>query len=166
MRFYLGIDPGYTGALAFYDPANGDLSVFDMPVHQYQVGGKNRTRVNMHELARIIDSLVENTLTAVVEEVSPMPKQGITSAGNFMFAAACVQQAVVSAALPLKTVRPAVWKKAMGLTSDKSASRREASRLMPRHDGLWPLIKHDGRAEAALLAYYIAHNGGQNDPFN
>jgi hypothetical protein len=35
-------------------------------------------------------------------------------------------------------------------------SARRASELLPRFAGLWPLVKHDGRAEAALLALYGA----------
>jgi hypothetical protein len=36
----------------------------------------------------------------------------------------------------------------------KDGARARASQLLPAGVQLWPLVKHDGRAEAALLALY------------
>jgi hypothetical protein len=47
-----------------------------------------------------------------------------------------------------------VWKKALGVPADKDGARARASQLMPENAWLWPLVKHDGRAEAALIAYW------------
>jgi crossover junction endodeoxyribonuclease RuvC len=49
-----------------------------------------------------------------------------------------------------------VWKRALGVKGDKDVSRQRASALLPRHSGLWLRKKDDGRAEAALIAYYGA----------
>jgi crossover junction endodeoxyribonuclease RuvC len=51
-------------------------------------------------------------------------------------------------------VRPNIWKKAIGCPKDKDMARMLASRLLPQHSDNWPLKKHDGRAEAALIALY------------
>lgn len=154
--FICGIDPGLSGAIAFYEPNSGELQVFDMPTHTKTVSGKDRRVIDIYGLGRIIDSLAHDISLAVVEQVNAMPKQGVSSSFNFGFAAGCAQMAIAALNIPLRTVRPATWKKEMHLQADKNASRQEASRLMPKHAGLWPLVKHDGRAEASLLAYYGA----------
>lgn len=156
MRFYLGIDPGLSGALAFYDPKAGELSVWDMPTHDIKVANKKKRVLDLNALANIVDPMSQQVILAAVELVGAMPKQGVTSSFSFGFAAGCAQMVVVAYAIPLRTIRPNVWKREMRITADKNGARREASRLLPKHAGLWSLVKHDGRAEAALLAYYIA----------
>lgn len=156
MRYYLGIDPGLSGALAFYNPLDGDLKVYDMPTHEIKVSGKKKRTMDIFGLANILDPMANEIIVAAVEEVGAMPKQGVTSSFNFGFNAGCAQMAVAAYFIPLKTIRPNVWKAAMGITRDKNEARRQASRLLPKHSNLWPLVKHDGRAEAAMLAYYIA----------
>lgn len=156
MRLYLGIDPGLSGALAFYDPLNNELDVFDMPTVAVKVAKSNKRTIDLHELANLVDDYAHSTIKAVIEEVGAMPKQGVTSSFNFGFNCACVQMAVVANAIGLMMVRPAVWKKEMGITRDKETARREASRLLPEHSRTWCLAKHDGRAEAALLAIYLS----------
>lgn len=163
-NYYLGIDPGLSGALAFYSPVGNLLSIFDMPTHEIAVNGKRKRQLDLHELGRIVDTMAANLAIALVEQVNAMPKQGVTSSFNFGFNAGCTQMAVVALGVPLRLVTPQKWKKEMGLSSDKDASRREASRVLPKHADLWPLVKHDGRAEAALLAYYASRHHAVEDP--
>lgn len=155
MTLYLGIDPGLSGALAFLDPVNNSLEVFDMPTHTVKSNGKNKRKIDLHGLAIIIRDRAFKVQVGVVEEVGAMPGQGVTSMFSFGFSAGCAQMAVAMAQVPLVLVTPRVWKSAMRLKSNKDESRRAASRLMPQHAHLWPLVKHDGRAEAALLAQYL-----------
>lgn len=155
-KFYVGVDPGLSGALAFYDPAAGDLQVWDMPVHSIKVNGKKKNTLDIFGLANIIDPMANEVIMAAVEEVGAMPKQGVTSSFNFGFNAGCAQMAIAAYFIPMKTIRPNVWKAALGVSRDKDQARRQASRLLPKHSNLWPLVKHDGRAEAAMLAYYLA----------
>jgi hypothetical protein len=54
--------------------------------------------------------------------------------------------------IPRSFVAPAVWKKALGVPAAKDGARTRASQLMPNAAGHWPLVKHDGRARAALIA--------------
>ena len=85
-----------------------------------------------------------------------MPKQGVSSSFSFGFAAGAAQAMATANAIPIRLVRPNIWKKALKLTGGKDASRRLASELFPRYADQWVLKEHDGRAEAALLAYYAA----------
>ena len=56
--------------------------------------------------------------------------------------------------IPLTMVAPLKWKRALGVPADKDGARARASQLLPAHAGLWCRVKDDGRAEAALIAYY------------
>jgi crossover junction endodeoxyribonuclease RuvC len=152
--YILGIDPGLTGALAFYDPLSGDLTVEDMPVFSEKRNGKNKSCLDLYQLARIVDDKASQVKKAVVELVGAMPKQGVSSSFSFGFSAGAAQTVVAANLIPMLTVPPTVWKKALKLNASKDGSRIMASKLMPRHAHLWALKKHDGRAEAALLAYY------------
>jgi len=153
-RFYLGIDPGLTGAMAFFDPETGELEVHDMPVFAEKRNNKTKSCLDLYQMARIVDSKASETKQAVVELVNAMPKQGVTSSFSFGFSAGAAQTIVAANMIPMILVAPLRWKRVLRLNASKDASRIKASQVMPRHAHLWSLKKHDGRAEAALLAYY------------
>lgn len=155
-KYFLGIDPGLNGALAFYSPSDGDLKIWDMPTHSVKTTKGRKNKLDIFTLANILDDMAPLVARAIVEEVGAMPKQGVTSSFNFGFNAGCAQMVVAAFAIPLTLIRPAMWKRDMKITAEKADARRAATRLMPLHNGKWPLVKHDGRAEAALLAYYLA----------
>ena len=80
---------------------------------------------------------------------------GATSAFNFGFTTGAIHGILAGLGIPYRTVVPVVWKRYFGLLGQgKDASRAEASRRLPQHAHHWPLKKHDGRAEATLLALY------------
>lgn len=153
---YLGIDPGLSGAIAIYNPENGDLDVYDMPTHAITVNGKKKNQIDLYQLGNLIDTLKHKVKLAVVERVSSMPGQGVASVFSFGFSAGVAQGVLAANLIPMVLVPPAVWKRKYGLSSDKDASRQRASQLLPQHSKQWPLKKHDGRAESALLAHYGA----------
>jgi len=157
MTLYIGIDPGLHGAIAFYRPATNELRVEDIPVHELTVNGKKRMQIDKHALRNFLHNMLPGR--AFVEDVHSMPKQGVASSFKFGFVAGAIQQAVVDADCELVLVQPQVWKRRFNLNSDKDASRARASELLPAHAHLWPLKKHDGRAEAALLALYGVRYG-------
>lgn len=148
--WYVGIDPGATGAIAFYAPASGELVVHDAPV--YKIG--TRTRLDVHTLALILNNA--GVRRVLIEDVHALPNQGVTSMFSFGFAFGAVQAAVATLMLPFELVTPQRWKKLYGLTADKDAARRMACRELPQYAPLWRLKKHHGRAEAALLALLCA----------
>lgn len=157
----LGIDPGAHGALCLYDPLTEQiLDMADMPTHTVKQGATLKARIDLYGLAVLVEKFWKCGLAkAVIEEVASSPQMGVGSAFAFGFAAACVQQAVACAGVPLLLVPPAVWKRALRVkaTADldnKDASRQAASMLLPSGQHHWALKKHDGRAEAFLLAYY------------
>ena len=158
----LGVDPGFTGALALYHPEQHTLVIADMPTTQRRMSGnKLRTELNIPALLHWLDThLPVAGVVAWVEDPHALPKQGITSAFRFGHVCGAIQAALLAYRVPLHLTPPATWKKAMGLSADKVGCQHKASQLMPAHAHLWPLKKHDGRAEAALLALYGARYGG------
>lgn len=159
LTYFVGIDPGLSGAVGFlaFDPNGAPLiEVKDMPTHEITISGSKKRRLDLYQLGAIFmqDSLTLSIRHAVVEEVASMPKQGVASSFAFGFAAGAIQGVLAARRIPMRLVRPSAWKKAMGLTSDKDASRRLASQLFPAFSHLWARKMDDGRAEAVLLAWY------------
>jgi len=161
LRFYAGIDPGLSGAIALYDPRAQTATVEDMPTLTVKVGTKKRRQVDIDALARWADIHGSSVIKATIENVHTMPGQGVASSGAFMRAFGNAEMAFASAFVSREYVSPQKWKKHFGLTSNKDESRRAATRLLPRCAHLWARAKDDGRAEAVLLAIYGAHTAFQ-----
>ena len=142
-----GVDPGLSGAIAFFFPVAPDrVAAEDMPV----VAGE----VDCATVAARISQMAP--AFAIVERVASMPKQGVAS--TFKFGASYGAVRGILAALQIRThlVAPAVWKKHFRLDSDKEKARAMALRLFAASPGHFSRKKDHGRAEAALLAVYGA----------
>jgi crossover junction endodeoxyribonuclease RuvC len=156
----LAVDPGATGAVAML--VDGALvEVEDMPFLSLRVNKTVRKRVDPHTLDGLFKSLVKShvgpmdDLICIVEQVGPMPKDGPVQAFNFGMAYAYVIMGFASNRWPMEKVTPPVWKAALKLRKDKSAARQRAMEMFPAFKGEFARVKDDGRAEAALLGYYL-----------
>lgn len=145
----LAIDPGLTGAMALLDADGAVELLADLPV------------IRDHSLAWIDGGALQSMLLevlrgrpcrAIVERVSAMPRQGVASSFVFGVGLGSILATLQTLRLPLELVTAAVWKRALGLSSDKSASLYKARLLFPTAD--LRLAKHDGRAEALLIAHW------------
>lgn len=151
----LGIDPGLTGALALLD---GDrcIDVIDMPISAKTVGKGNE--VNAYLLGDILSDLKTESggdLLASVEQVGPMPGQGVTSMFGFGRSAGVLDGVLAAMGIPVNKVSPARWKKAMGLSGrDKDVARTMAINTFPEMAHMLARKKDTGRAEAMLIAAY------------
>lgn len=152
MIILCGIDPGLSGALAFYDVALGAIETVDMPT--LTVGKTAKRRVDEHQLANILWK--RHAGHAYVERVEVRPKEGVTSARTAGIGYGKILGVLAAVGVPFTEVTSAKWKAAIGVTGDKDNSRLRASQLLPQASSQWPLKKHDGRAEAALIAVYGA----------
>jgi crossover junction endodeoxyribonuclease RuvC len=143
----MGVDPGVSGAIAFYDCERHEaIAVYDMPAVGKEVDG-----------ASIADMITRHSPSiAIIESVHAMPKQGVSSSFNFGFSYGSVRGVVAGAKVRTVLVAPTKWKKHYGLSSDKEMSRALAIRTWPGASDFFRRKKDDGRAEAALLAYYGA----------
>ena len=150
-----GIDPGLSGAVALLDDEGmKPLQVWDMPTVKIMRNSKMKRELNLAELAEIIWQLGEGT-PVFVERVGAMPGQGVTSMFSFGKSYGAVLGILAAYHHPVFHVAPQTWKKAVGVRDGgKGASRLRASELFPSAAGQWSRVKDDGRAEAALIAYY------------
>lgn len=147
----LGIDPGLSGALALYDLSSGSLEIEDVPT--FKVG---KRLIDKYALARIVDNWSSRIHTVWLEQVGVRPGEGIVGAFTFGRGYGLLEGVCAANLLPIVDVTPAAWKRALQVPADKDAARMRASALMPREAHQWPLKKHDGRAEAALIALHGA----------
>ena len=145
----LGIDPGISGALAWVSDDGHLICTSDMPV--IEITGKKKVSPYI-----LTDMLKTRTPTmAVIEEVSAMPGQGVTSMFNFGYSAGVLAGVCAGLMIPVVLYRPAVWKRAASVPADKGAARQMAQRYWPGCRD-FDRVKDDGRAEAALLARWVA----------
>lgn len=159
----IGIDPGHTGAVAFYRPSDEQIRVFDMPLAKALNEGKKNT-VYPNELARLVKKYTAGTeCFAVLEKVSAMTyvdskgqRRGQGAKSSFTFGASYGVVVGVLGALGVTTyeVHSSVWKTLMLLSRDKKLSIEMAKRKFPSLVPKLQRAKDDGRAEAALLAFF------------
>lgn len=159
MTMILGIDPGADGAFALLDSYGELVDILDMPTRTVKINKKNRRRVHAEDVADAFDTLLFNSghVEVVIEKVTARQGEAPTAAFAFGDAFGIIKGVAAGKGLAFDLVTPAVWKPAMAVTSDKATSLAEARRQWPSfHQRFFRLKKHDGRAEAALIArwYY------------
>lgn len=154
MTKYLGIDPGFTGALATleFDPVTkqlGKLKMYDMPTYFKE---NNRRALDISILKTIL--LDEAPDHVIIEQVASRPGDGAVGAFSFGTTYGILLGLLAGLGIPHTTVLPQVWKKDLNVPANKDEARARASQLMPLYSPFWVLKKHDGRAEAALIALH------------
>lgn len=152
-----GVDPGLSGALAFYGTLDTGISpidclTYDMPTLSLVRGGKNKREVDAHSLARLLKSRPIDH--AFLEQVGAMKAQGVSSMFSFGKSYGIVIGVLATLEIPMTLVPPVRWKKAMAVPAAKDGARARASQLMPAFAWQWTRVKDDGRAEAACIALY------------
>jgi crossover junction endodeoxyribonuclease RuvC len=146
----LAVDPGLANGLAVLN-LHADL-LFATEIEPIGEGARKRL-----PLASLVDLIEQYGVThAVVEDVSAMPKQGISSSFRFGRATGSFEGVLSALKVPTTFIRPAVWKKSLGVSATKEGARCLAIQRWPAAAYFFPLKKNHNRAEAALLgAYYV-----------
>ena len=152
----IGIDPGIKGAICILKDGK-ILDVFDMPI--MPVGKKNKSQVNgsqiYNEIQKAIIDEDKKDIKVVIEQVSAMPGQGVTSMFNFGQSFGILKGICSAMQLPMFFVRPAKWKKYFGLiNSEKDASRTRAIEMFPYFSSNLSKKKDSNKAEAILIATF------------
>ena len=151
----IGIDPGLNGGIAILDDLK-IYDIFDMPI--MSEGKKNKNQLNSAQLVNILNKHVlkkENTFV-IVEQVSAMPGQGVTSMFNFGQTFGSIKGICAALGLPIFYVRPAKWKKHFELiNSSKDASRTKVIEMYPYISSRLTKKKDVNKADAILIARYF-----------
>jgi crossover junction endodeoxyribonuclease RuvC len=130
------------------------VETVDIPVHLLTRGGRAKREVDIVELIRLLATHCIDH--AFVEQVGAMPGQGVSGVFAFGKCYGVILGVLASRSIPLSLVPPVRWKRALGVPKAKDGARARASQLLPEAAHQWRLKKHDGRAEAALIALYGA----------
>ena len=152
----IGIDPGISGSICFL--VDGKImDVVEMPT--MAEGKKNKRQVNgsqiFNEISKRIHKVSKQDVRVVIEQVSAMPGQGVTSMFNFGQSFGTLKGICSAMQLPMYFVRPAKWKKYFGLiNSEKDASRTKAIETFPYFSSELSKKKDSNKADAILIASF------------
>jgi len=152
----IGIDPGISGSICFFQDGK-IVDVVEMPT--MTEGKKNKKQVNGSQIFNVISEKIKKLdkkeIKVVIEQVSAMPGQGVTSMFNFGQSFGILKGICSAMQLPMYFVRPAKWKKYFNLiNSEKDASRTRAIEVFPYFSGQLSRKKDSNKADAILIASF------------
>ena len=153
----IGIDPGISGAICFFE--NGEIKdVIDMP--SMAEGKKNKKQINgsqlFNELEIRVKDFQKKNIAVVVERVSAMPGQGVTSMFNFGQSYGVIKGICSAMQLPIYFISPSKWKKYFNLIkTSKDASRAKVIEIFPYISSKLQRKKDSNKAEAILIASFF-----------
>ena len=152
----IGVDPGLSGSICFFEDGK-ILDVVEMPT--MTEGKKNKRQVNgsqvYNEISKRIKQVDKKDIKVIIEQVSAMPGQGVTSMFNFGQSYGILKGMCSAMQLPMYFVRPAKWKKYFSLiNSEKDASRTKAIEIFPYFSSNLSKKKDSNKADAILIASY------------
>tara|TARA_E500000178_G_scaffold268924_1_gene266636 strand:+ start:160 stop:654 length:495 start_codon:yes stop_codon:yes gene_type:complete len=152
----IGIDPGISGSICFFEDGK-ILDVIEMPT--MTEGKKNKRQVNgaqiFNEISRKLEETDKQNVRVIIEQVSAMPGQGVTSMFNFGQSFGILKGICSAMQLPMYFVRPAKWKKYFNLiNSEKDASRTRAIEIFPYFSSQLSKKKDTNKADAILIASF------------
>ncbi len=161
----IGIDPGISGSICFLEEGK-ILDVIEMPT--MAEGKKNKKQVNgsqiYNEIKKKIDKSKNQDVRVVIEQVSAMPGQGVTSMFNFGQSFGILKGICSAMQLSMFFVRPAKWKKYFNLiNSEKDASRTRAIEIFPYFSSELSRKKDSNKADAILIACFYHETYKMND---
>ena len=153
----IAIDPGISGSLCFFEEGK-IIDIVEMP--NMAAGKKNKRQVNgaqiYNEISLRIKNFQKEDIKVVIEQVSAMPGQGVTSMFNFGQSFGVLKGVCSAMQLPMYFVRPAKWKKYFNLiNSKKDASRTKAIEIFPYISAQLSKKKDSNKADAILLASFF-----------
>ncbi len=162
-----GIDPGVSGAICVLKEGRV-IEVYETPT--MIDGKKNKRQVNGAEVTNILlkelnnfqwpetssNFKLEERVKVVVEHVTAMPGQGVTSMFNFGQSLGVIKGICAALRLPIYFVRPTKWKKHFNLIkTNKDASRTKVIEIYPSMSSELSRKKDSNKADAILIARYF-----------
>jgi len=161
VRYYLGIDPGKSGAMVVITE---NMAIERMEKAPLIHSTKAKDEYDIPRLCKILDELTCGPETLVViERQQPLPAAMGGSAANYQrgFSFGLYQGLLTYRGIPYEVVAPRTWQKVMFMgvnaADTKAASVLVAKRYWPKQD--WrrtvrSVKDDDGLTDAALIALY------------
>ena len=152
----IGIDPGISGSICFFKDGK-ILNVIEMPT--MTEGKKNKKQVNgsqiYNEILNVIRDIEKKEIKVIIEQVSAMPGQGVTSMFNFGQTFGAIKGVCATLELPIFFVRPSKWKKHFELiNSSKDASRTKVIEMYPTLSAQLTKKRDVNKSDAVLIAKF------------
>jgi len=154
-----GIDPGLDGAIVAYDADAGTLlAPWDMPTYSKLVARRERRRLDLVEIDKVIETLVLIGVDVVwIEDVAGRGNQ--VGGGQLSYGVGVLHAFCVARRLRYEVISPGAWKARLRAPAGKEGATQRAEALFPKQRALFRGPKGgkmDGRAEAAMIAFYGA----------
>ena len=103
-----------------------------------------------------INQIPKKEIYVIIEQVSAMPGQGVTSMFNFGQSFGVLKGICSAMQLSMHFVRPAKWKRFFNLiNAEKDASRTKAIEIFPYISDQLSRKKDANKADAALIASFF-----------
>ena len=135
-----------------------DPVLWDMPTVEIIVNSKKRRRINEHAVKDIIIAAGPIDM-AVIEDMSTRPGESPAASATTGLGHGLLRGTLSALDRPYVVIRAPRWTKDLGVGSDKGVHRLEAMRLFPGVADQFARVKDDGRADAALLAWWYWRTG-------
>lgn len=149
-------DPGINNGVVVVDAERNLLHVGEIVA----IGDGASRRLDVHDLAAIVTR--HGVTHGVIEDVSAMPRQGVSSTFRFGRAAGTIEGALGALGLPLVFVKPNQWKRDLKLQHrSPDALRGICIQTWPDKADAFSRKKDHDRAEAALIALWFLQHSWQ-----
>ncbi len=155
MTAYIGIDPGFKGAIAVIEELS--IQLIDTPSATI---GKTKREYQVSQMYEILNMYRSDSIVAI-EKVHSMPRQGVASAFTFGKGYGIWLGLLAALQMPYDEVTPQRWQKEMmaDMQKGKDASRLRAMQIYPRLTQKLNKKSYDGRADALLIAEWRRRQG-------
>lgn len=149
----LGIDPGQSGAIAYYDTKLEKVThVCDMPTETIEVSGRPRPRVSAHGVFKLLWESGSRYLA--LEKVGGLPGQSGSASFNFGRSVGVIIGSAAALEFEIEEIAPVTWKAKLRVPKDKVAAASRATEMIPHLSHEWRHKARADRAEAAMIAVY------------
>lgn len=163
-KVFLGIDPGKEGAVASIIEEDGkmvEIKFYDPALFSVKDGTKVKNEYNEADMCRSLQALATegDEVYCVLEKVSAMPGQGVTSMFNFGMGYGMWRGMLSAFKIPYSLVHPLTWKNKVmrDMPKEKEAAAERVLQLFPQ---VIDQVKKPrkgyniGRCDALLMAHY------------
>jgi crossover junction endodeoxyribonuclease RuvC len=154
-------DPGKLTSYARYDTQNP----YALSIGEIELVGSGRM---LRPCPMHVGEVLEGSDVALIEEVGPRPKEGVSSVYTFGIANGCVMGAAGVLEIPIEFVPANQWKTSARIgglvgVEAKRAALAYARQLWPEHLEEFRKEASHGKADAALMARWFFMKGPGSD---
>lgn len=150
----MGIDPGKTGAVVMINESEEIIHRLSFDCDESIEGNADKVEA----AACIVNDAFDNSIYTCLEKVHSMPKQGVCAVWTFAENFSMWKTLLIVNRIPFELVTPQRWMKGLIVKSDHAKKKKRGLTVCRRKwpgDAFFKLEKHDGRADAALMAVHI-----------